>query len=98
VFIAYFDRTHRDDYLRLATNLRRAGIGVEVYPDAKKLGVQLKYAAAHGFAIALIAGGSEWSESRCQLKTLASKETEDVPYSHDQPDQLTARIETLLRM
>lgn len=98
VFIAYFDRTHRDDYLRLATNLRRAGIGAEVYPDAKKLGVQLKYAAAHGFAIALIAGGSEWSESRCQLKTLASKETEDVPYSHDQPDQLTARIETLLRM
>ena len=98
VFIAYFDRTHRDDYLRLATNLRQAGIGAEVYPDAKKLGAQLKYAAAHGVAIALIAGGSEWSESRCQLKTLATKETEDVPYSHDQPEQLTARIESLLRM
>ncbi len=96
VFIAYFDPAHRDDYLRLATNLRRAGIGVEVYPDAKKLGAQLKYAAAHGFAIALIAGGSEWSEARCQLKVLASKETEQVHYSHDQPDELAARIESLL--
>jgi histidyl-tRNA synthetase len=97
VFIAYFDPAHRDDYLRLATNLRNAGIGAEVYPDAKKLGAQLKYAASHGFSIALIAGGNEWSESRCQLKRLVTKETEDVPYSHDQPDQLAARIESLLR-
>ena len=42
VFIPYFDADHRDDYLRLAANLRQAGIGAEVYPDPKKLGAQTK--------------------------------------------------------
>ena len=37
--------------------LRAAGIGVEVFPDPKKLGQQLKYADRRGFRIALIAGG-----------------------------------------
>ncbi|MCG8649792.1 MAG: histidine--tRNA ligase, partial [Pirellulales bacterium] len=92
VFVTYFDRQHRDDYLRLASNLRQAGIGTEMYPDPKKIGVQLKYAAAHGFSIALIAGGNEWNQSVCQLKTLATKESEDVDYRHDQPEPLIRRI------
>ena len=96
VFIPYFDAAHRDDYLRLAANLRSAGIGTEVYPDAKKLGAQLKYADAQGFAIAVIAGGNEWSSGRCQVKTLATKETAEVPYGHDDPGALVDRIQTIL--
>jgi len=96
VFVPFFDASHRDDYLRLAANLREAGIGTEVYPDAKKLGVQLKYADAQGFQIALIAGGSEWAENRCQLKTLATKESIDVPYRHDDPTSLVQAIKQQL--
>ena len=38
--------------------LRAAGIGVEVFPDPKKLGQQLKYADRRGFRVALIAGAT----------------------------------------
>ncbi|MGL6194909.1 MAG: histidine--tRNA ligase, partial [Thermoguttaceae bacterium] len=44
VFIPYFVESLYGEYLKLATNLRQNGIGVEVYPEFKKLGVQLKYA------------------------------------------------------
>ena len=96
VFIAYFDEAHRNDYLQMATHLRHAGLATEVYPDPRKLGAQLKYAAAKGFAVALIAGETEWKASTCQLKVLASKESEQVAYSHDDPGALTTRIRTIL--
>ena len=96
VFIAYFDRDRRDDYLRLAANLRQSGIGVEVYPEPKKLGAQLKYADRKGFTVALIAGGNEWDESKIQLKTLAKKTSSDVPYAHDAPSELIAAINAAL--
>jgi histidyl-tRNA synthetase len=97
VLVTYFEEAYRDDYLRLAANLRAAGIGVEVYPDPKKLGVQLKYADQRGFAIALIAGGNEWSASRCQVKRLATKETIDVAYSHQDAEPLVTLLGQLLK-
>jgi histidyl-tRNA synthetase len=96
VLVAFFDESYRNDYLRLAANLRAAGIGTEVYTDAKKLGAQLKYADRKGFLVAIIAGGSEWSESRCQVKTLATKETADVPYTHDDPQSLIKFVEAIV--
>ena len=50
VFIAFFDAQRRDDYLALSARLRDAGVACEMFPDAKKLGAQLKYADAHGFS------------------------------------------------
>ena len=96
VLIAFFDREFRDDYLRLASNLRAAGISVEVYPDAKKLGVQLKYASQKGFTVAIIAGGNEWDESRCQVKTLASRESADVAYTHESPGALVDVLQKII--
>lgn len=96
VLIAFFDKDFRDDYLRLAANLRTAGIATEVYPDSKKLGAQLKYADQKGFSVAIVAGGNEWSESRCQVKTLATKEATDVAYTHDQPGELVDYVRAIL--
>ena len=70
VFIPYFDKDRLHDYLRLAAALRAAGIGVEVFPDPKKLGQQLKYADRRGFRVALIAGGNEFQAGVCQVKDL----------------------------
>ena len=96
VLIAFFDSDFRDDYLQLASKLRSSGIGVEVYPDAKKLGVQLKYASQKGFTAAVIAGGNEWNEKRCQVKTLASRESSEVPYTHESPEQLIASLQQII--
>ena len=79
VFIAYFSEGRGADYCRLAMELRRAGIGTEVYPSPRKLGEQLKYADRRGFRIALIIGDSEWEEGSCQVKQLATKQSEAVP-------------------
>ena len=67
-----------------------------VYPDPKRLGAQLKYADAHGFTVALVAGGNEWNESRMQVKTLATQEKQDVTYTHDSPQELAAAIKKIL--
>ena len=68
VLIAFFDKDRLDDYLRLASELRSAGIGVEVFPEPKKLGQQLAYADRRGFRVALIAGLG------ASLWTIASRE------------------------
>ncbi|MEL6107002.1 MAG: histidine--tRNA ligase [Planctomycetota bacterium] len=96
VFIAFFDAQRRDDYLRLSAKLRQAGIANEVYPDAKKLGVQLKYADARGFDIALVVGGDEWESGRVQVKTLATKESAEVAYTHEESGQLVEQLNQIL--
>lgn len=79
VFIPYFDATRLHDYLRIAAQLRAAGLGVEVYPDAKKIGDQLKYADRRGFRVALVAGGNEFAAGQVQIKNLANRTSETVP-------------------
>ena len=97
VFVAFFDRDHRDDYLQLAANLRQAGIGTEIYPDARKLGAQLKYADQKGFTAAIVAGGNEWSEGQVQVKQLATKEAVKVEYQHGQPERLINELRNLIK-
>ncbi len=97
VLITYFEESHRDDYLKMAANLRSAGLGVEVYPDAKKLGVQLKYADSRGFIVAIVAGGNEWAEGKCQVKTLANKQSTDVAYTHQDATALVQHVISLTR-
>jgi histidyl-tRNA synthetase len=79
VFIPFFDATRLHDYLQLAAGLRSRGIGVEVYPDPKKLGQQLKYADRRGFRLALIAGENEFQAGTCQIKDLARGDSRVVP-------------------
>jgi histidyl-tRNA synthetase len=83
VFIPYFDRQRLHDYLRLAGQVRAAGFGVEMYPEPKKLGHQLKYADRRGFRVALILGEDEWSAGTCQIKDLAKGHSTEVPLGQD---------------
>jgi histidyl-tRNA synthetase len=78
VFIPYFDAARLHDYLRLAAVVRTAGYGVEVFPEARKLGHQLKYADQRGFRTALIAGSNELAAGQCQVKDLSSGSAETV--------------------
>ncbi|MCA9154787.1 MAG: histidine--tRNA ligase [Pirellulaceae bacterium] len=78
VFVPYFDKQRLNDYLALASQVRSAGIGVEVFPEPKKLGQQLKYADQRGFRVALIAGENELNERKCQVKNLATGDSREV--------------------
>jgi histidyl-tRNA synthetase len=90
VLIAFFDAGRLDDYLRLAATLRSGGIGVEVFPDPKKLGQQLQYADRRGFRVAVIAGQREFDAGQLQVKDLASGQAIEVPIAD--PAQLIAAI------
>ena len=79
MFIPYFDPARLADYLRLAARLRAAGFGVEVFPEPKKLGQQLKYADRRGFRVALVAGENEFAAGTIQVKNLATTESQTVP-------------------
>ena len=79
VLVVYFDEDRRNDDVALARRLRIAGLSVEMYPEAKKLGAQLKYADRRGHRLAIIIGGHEWAEGSAQIKHLASGDSESVP-------------------
>jgi histidyl-tRNA synthetase len=70
VLIVYFQAERLGDYLRIGRALRAAGINAEVYPDAKAVGKQLKYADRKGFRAALIAGNDEFQTGQWQVKDL----------------------------
>lgn len=86
VLIVQFSPDRLGDYQRLARLLRAEGIGVEVYPDAKKVGPQLQYAEKRGFKIALIAGPDEFTSGTWKMKDLARREETAVA----EQDVLTA--------
>lgn len=95
VFIPFFEKSRRADYLALASKIRAAGIGVEFYPEPKKLGKQLQYADRRGFRVALVLGESEFSAGECQVKDLSKGSSASVPLSANAVDIIQA-IEQIL--
>ncbi len=89
VLVALFDQAYLHDYLRLAAKLRAAGIFTEVYPEAKKIGQQLKYADRKGYACAIVAGADEFAQRKIQIKHLVTGEQFQVPYETDAAEIVT---------
>ena len=81
ILLTYFDAARLNEYLALAVDLRKAGLGVEFYPEPKKLGAQLKYADRRGFRVALVVGEDEWKSGTCQVKELATQTSRAVPFA-----------------
>ena len=76
--VVLFDAERLGDYLKLASSVRAAGVGVELYPEPKKLAKQLQYANKKGFRVALIAGTNELEAGQCQVKNLADGSSQTV--------------------
>ena len=68
VLIVHFAPAHLSHYLKLAQQLRAAGVAVEVYPEPKKLGSQFKYADRRGIRAVIVAGEDEIANSKVQVK------------------------------
>ena len=93
VLVVQFDAEPVGDYQRIARTLRAAGIGDEVYPEAKKLGQQFQYAERRGFRVALIAGRNEFAQGVWKVKDLATKEETTVAEA-----ELIAAVQTTVRI
>lgn len=91
VLVLNFAADRLGDYQRIARELRAAGVAVEVYPDAKKVGQQLGYAEARGFKVAVIAGDQEFAAGVWKVKDLAKREETAVPET-----ELAARVKSLV--
>ncbi len=83
VLLLHLEADRLGDYLRIAAQLREAGLAVEFYPEAKKIKPQLKYADRRGFQIAVIIGSDEFAAGSCQVKDLQHAEQSEVALSAD---------------
>jgi histidyl-tRNA synthetase len=83
VFLVHFDEAHLADYLRIAAALRRAGMAVEFFPEAKRVGQQLKLAAKRGFPAALVIGSEEFAAGTAQFKNLATQASTTIDWHGD---------------
>jgi histidyl-tRNA synthetase len=85
------DAKYVGQYQKVARELRAAGIGVEVFPDAKNPGPQFGYAERRGFRLALIAGEIEFIKGIWKVKDLAKREEVEVPAK-----ELVEKVKALL--
>ncbi len=78
VLVLMFGDERLADLVALADGLRRGGLAVELFPDARKLGNQLRYADRRGHRLAVIVGETEWEAGTAQIKDLATGESREV--------------------
>ena len=79
ILLTMFSAEKAADYVGVASKLRREGLAVELYPEAKKLGTQLKYADRKGHSLAIIIGDDEWDAGTAQIKIMSTGDSEIVP-------------------
>ena len=72
------ERRAHADALALAASLRSAGLRVDVYPEADKLGKQFKYAAARGFPFVIVMGDDEAARGEVTIKDMKTGEQRSV--------------------
>jgi histidyl-tRNA synthetase len=73
VMVATFDSADAPHALRLATELRKSDLRVLVYPDADKIGRQIKYADSRGIPFVAILGADEIAAGTVTVKHLAAQ-------------------------
>ncbi len=73
VMVAVFDAKDAPHAIRVAQTLRASGLRVMVYPDADKIGKQIKYADAQRIPYVAILGGDEIAGGTVTVKNLAAQ-------------------------
>jgi histidyl-tRNA synthetase len=85
VMVVQWFANRADLYLAFATELRNAGLRVELYPespaeDGKKVGDrQFKYASARGIPFVAVIGGDELANGTVAIKNMKTGEQKSVP-------------------
>ncbi|HJR58255.1 MAG TPA: histidine--tRNA ligase [Vicinamibacterales bacterium] len=79
VMVTLFEQEPIEDSLKLANDLRAAGLRVDVYPEPDKLGKQFKYAGARGVTFVTVAGADERARAEVTVKNMVTGEQFAVP-------------------
>src|SRR5688572_850397 len=79
VLVTLFEGEDPAEGLRLARELRAAGLRVEVYPEPDKLGKQFKYAAAAGISKVAVLGADERASGVVTIKDMTSGKQQAFP-------------------
>jgi histidyl-tRNA synthetase len=79
VLVARFDADGMSECLKIAAELRRAGICAEIWYDDDRMKKQFAYADKQGIPLVVIAGPDECARSTVALKNLRIAEQKEVP-------------------
>lgn len=79
VLVTIWNEGETAESLRLAHELRRQGLRVDVYPDSDKLGKQFKYAVSLGVPFVVVLGEDEKAAGEVSVKDLRSGGQTRVP-------------------
>jgi histidyl-tRNA synthetase len=77
VLILLLDEPLLGSYHRLSKSLRENGVSAEIYPTAKKVAVQLKYAEKRGIPLAIFYGQNEMDREMYNLRELDQRQNYD---------------------
>jgi histidyl-tRNA synthetase len=78
VMVSIWNEESITDSIALAQELRAAGLRVDLYPEADKLGKQFKYASSLGVRFVAILGEDEMAKSQVALKDMRTGEQRAV--------------------
>lgn len=74
IMVSIWSEESLPDSVVLANELRAAGLRVDLYPEADKIGKQFKYASARGIPFVVVVGDDERSRGEVAIKDLRSGE------------------------
>jgi len=78
IMVALWHEGSRADALALASELRAAGLRVDIYPEADKLGKQFKYASSRNVPFVAIVGDDERAQGTVSIKDLRNGDQQTV--------------------
>jgi histidyl-tRNA synthetase len=78
VMVSIWNEESLADSISLAQQLRGAGLRVDLYPEADKLGKQFKYASSRGIPFVAVLGDDERARGDVAIKDLRSGEQHSV--------------------
>ena len=78
VMVAIWNEDSVAESIKLAQDLRAAGLRVDLYPEADKLGKQFKYASAVGVPFVAVIGEDERAKGQVALKDMRSGEQRTI--------------------
>jgi len=78
VMVAIWNEDSIVESIKLAQELRAAGLRVDLYPEADKLGKQFKYASSVGVPFVAVIGDDERAKGQVALKDMRSGEQRSV--------------------
>ena len=81
VLVTQWSASRAADGLELAAMLRAAGLRVDVYPDADKLGKQFKYASSRRIPYVAVIGDDEAARGEVTVKNMNTGEQQSVARS-----------------